>query len=201
MIFTIYNDNDIRDTKPRRRPRKQPNPQRHHRGSQREGTSQGCRRVAGAPPRRDLEQLRGRRTLHRLQASEEVREPQQGRGAHLGSDPAVGQRRRGQACRANCAATGGEDGRREEGPQSEECEVYTEGEGHPANEDCRGQAARGTHKAQVIAMIQRKGGATLAEIVKAKHTVRGFISILGSKGGMKVTSTRRESAGARIYEG
>jgi len=32
-----------------------------------------------------------------------------------------------------------------------------------------------------------------------KHTVRGFISILGSKGGMKVTSTRRED-GARVYE-
>ena len=53
-------------------------------------------------------------------------------------------------------------------------------------------------------MIQRKGGATLEEIVRAtgwqKHTVRGFISILGSKGGMKVTSTRRESDGARVYE-
>jgi hypothetical protein len=61
-----------------------------------------------------------------------------------------------------------------------------------------------THKAEVIAMIQRKGGATLEEIVKAtgwqKHTVRGFISILGSKGGFKVTSTRRESDGARVYE-
>ena len=53
-------------------------------------------------------------------------------------------------------------------------------------------------------MIQRKGGATLDEIMKAtgwqKHTVRGFISILGSKGGIKVTSTRRESDGARVYE-
>jgi hypothetical protein len=62
----------------------------------------------------------------------------------------------------------------------------------------------GTHKAEVIAMIQRKGGATLEDIIKAtgwqKHTVRGFISILGSKGGMKVTSTRRESDGARVYE-
>jgi hypothetical protein len=62
----------------------------------------------------------------------------------------------------------------------------------------------GTHKAEVIAMIQRKGGATLGEIMKAtgwqKHTVRGFISILGGKGGMKVTSTRRESDGARVYE-
>jgi hypothetical protein len=62
----------------------------------------------------------------------------------------------------------------------------------------------GTHKAEVIAMMQRKGGATLPEIVKAtgwkKHTVRGFISILGSKGGIRVTSTRRESDGARVYE-
>lgn len=52
-------------------------------------------------------------------------------------------------------------------------------------------------------MLQRKGGATLEEIIKAtgwqKHTVRGFISILGSKGGLKVTSTRRED-GARVYE-
>jgi hypothetical protein len=62
----------------------------------------------------------------------------------------------------------------------------------------------GSHKAKVIAMIQRKGGATLEDIVNAtgwqKHTVRGFISILGSKGGMKVTSTRRETDGARVYE-
>jgi hypothetical protein len=62
----------------------------------------------------------------------------------------------------------------------------------------------GTHKAEVIAMIQCKDGATLEDIVNAtgwqKHTVRGFISILGSKGGMKVTSTRRESDGARVYE-
>ena len=45
-------------------------------------------------------------------------------------------------------------------------------------------------------MLQRKGGATLEEIAKAtgwqKHTLRGFISILGSKGGMRVTSMRRE---------
>jgi Protein of unknown function (DUF3489) len=61
----------------------------------------------------------------------------------------------------------------------------------------------GTHKAQVIAMLQRKGGATLDAIMEAtgwqKHTVRGFISILGKKGGMKVTNTRRESDGARVY--
>jgi predicted transcriptional regulator len=55
----------------------------------------------------------------------------------------------------------------------------------------------------VIAMMQRKGGATLDEVTKhtgwQKHTVRGFISILGSKHGMKIKSTRRED-GARVYE-
>jgi hypothetical protein len=67
-----------------------------------------------------------------------------------------------------------------------------------------GKPREGTHKAEVIVMMQRKGGATLEEIVKAtgwqKHTVRGFISILGSKGGMEIVSSRRESDGARVYE-
>src|SRR5207248_7273977 len=67
-----------------------------------------------------------------------------------------------------------------------------------------GKPREGTHKVEVIAMIQRKGGATLDEIMETtgwhKHTVRGFISILGSKGEVKITSTRRESDGARIYE-
>jgi hypothetical protein len=67
-----------------------------------------------------------------------------------------------------------------------------------------GKSREGTHKAEVIAMMQRKAGATLEDIVKAtgwqKHTVRGFISILGGKGGMKINSSRREGDGARVYE-
>jgi hypothetical protein len=61
----------------------------------------------------------------------------------------------------------------------------------------------GTAKAKVLAMMQRKGGATLDSIVKEtgwqKHTVRGFISILGSKHNMKISSTKRDSDGARVY--
>jgi len=72
------------------------------------------------------------------------------------------------------------------------------------NKPAAGKPREGTHKAEVIAMLQRKGGASLDEIAATtgwqKHTVRGFISILGSKGGMKVASTRRESDGARVYE-
>lgn len=61
----------------------------------------------------------------------------------------------------------------------------------------------GTHKAEVIARLQRKGGATLEAIMEAtgwqKHTVRWFINVLGSTDGMKVISTRRDD-GARVYE-
>jgi uncharacterized iron-regulated membrane protein len=57
-------------------------------------------------------------------------------------------------------------------------------------------------KAQVIAMMSRPQGASLAEIMKAtdwqRHTVRGFMSILGSKGGQQIESTNDEKNG-RTY--
>jgi len=62
----------------------------------------------------------------------------------------------------------------------------------------------GTAKAKVIAMLQRKGGAALEEIMSETgwqpHTVRGFISTLPKKTGIAITSTRRESDKARVYE-
>jgi outer membrane biosynthesis protein TonB len=58
-------------------------------------------------------------------------------------------------------------------------------------------------KAEVIAMMKRAKGATLAEIVEAtgwqKHTVRGFVSILGNKGGEKIESSKN-AAGERTYK-
>ncbi|HEY6344431.1 MAG TPA: DUF3489 domain-containing protein [Bryobacteraceae bacterium] len=57
-------------------------------------------------------------------------------------------------------------------------------------------------KAEVIAMMKRAKGATLAEIMETtgwqRHTVRGFISILGSKGGEKIESSKN-AAGERTY--
>jgi DNA-binding CsgD family transcriptional regulator len=54
---------------------------------------------------------------------------------------------------------------------------------------------------QVVAMISRRGGATLAEIAKTMkylpHTVRGLVSILQSKHGMKIVSEKIE--GQRTY--
>jgi hypothetical protein len=61
----------------------------------------------------------------------------------------------------------------------------------------------GTRKATVIALLERAGGATLEEILAAtswqKHSVRSFISTLGSKRGYTVTSIRRETDRARVY--
>src|SRR5262249_22108350 len=58
-------------------------------------------------------------------------------------------------------------------------------------------------KAEVLAMMKRAKGATLAEIIEAtgwqKHTVRGFVSLLGSKGGENVESTKN-AAGERVYK-
>jgi hypothetical protein len=51
----------------------------------------------------------------------------------------------------------------------------------------------------MVAMMKRAKGATLAEITKATggqpHTVRGFVSILGSKGSEKIESSKNESGG------
>ncbi len=54
----------------------------------------------------------------------------------------------------------------------------------------------------IIALIKRAKGVTLAEIMTAAgwqpHTVRGFVSILDSKGGEKVESSKNET-GDRTY--
>jgi Protein of unknown function (DUF3489) len=60
----------------------------------------------------------------------------------------------------------------------------------------------GSKKAEVIALLRRAKGVTLPEIQKLtgwqKHTVRGFVSLLGSNSGLKIISTRND-AGERTY--
>ena len=78
----------------------------------------------------------------------------------------------------------------------------------PAKASRRAPAQRGANesrsnkKAEVIAMMKRAKGVTLGEIVEAtgwqKHTIRGFVSILGSKGGQKIESSKN-AAGERSY--
>jgi hypothetical protein len=74
----------------------------------------------------------------------------------------------------------------------------------PAKKAGRKPKADGTNKkAEVIAMMQRAKGATLDEIMKVtdwqRHTVRGFVSILGSKGGHKIESSKN-ATGERTYK-
>jgi uncharacterized protein DUF3489 len=65
------------------------------------------------------------------------------------------------------------------------------------------KAERNNKKAEVIEMMKRAKGAKLAEIMKTTgwqpHTVRGFVSILGSKGGEKIESSKN-AAGERTYK-
>src|ERR1700680_4497077 len=76
--------------------------------------------------------------------------------------------------------------------------------GKRAKGDDKPAVARdGSKKAEVLGLLQRKGGATLAQIMKATgwqaHSVRGFISgALGKKMGLTVNSIRRED-GERVY--
>lgn len=61
---------------------------------------------------------------------------------------------------------------------------------------------RANKKAEVIAMMKRAKGVTLAEIMELTgwqpHTVRGFVSILGSKGGETIESSKN-AEGERTY--
>jgi hypothetical protein len=72
----------------------------------------------------------------------------------------------------------------------------------PAKKAPKPTAERSNKKAEVIAMMKRAKGVTLAENHGchwlAKHTVRGFVSILGSKGGETIESSKNP-AGERTY--
>ena len=72
----------------------------------------------------------------------------------------------------------------------------------PAKKTPKATAERSNKKAEVIAMMKRAKGVTLAEIIEStgwqKHTVRGFVSILGSKGGESIESSKNAD-GERTY--
>ncbi len=73
----------------------------------------------------------------------------------------------------------------------------------PAKLPAKKAADRSNKKAEVIAMMKSAKGATLPEIMAVtgwqKHTVRGFVSILGSKGGHSIESSKN-AAGERTYK-
>ena len=61
---------------------------------------------------------------------------------------------------------------------------------------------RTNKKAEIIALMKRAKGVTMDEIIAVtswqRHTVRGFVSLLGSKGGLKIESSK-SAAGERCY--
>jgi hypothetical protein len=64
------------------------------------------------------------------------------------------------------------------------------------------KADRTSKRGEVIGMMKRAKGATLPEIMKATgwqpHTVRGFVSILGNKGGETIESSKNSAGGFRL---
>ena len=67
---------------------------------------------------------------------------------------------------------------------------------------CTQEDDGGRLRAQVVAMLQRKGGATITEIMKSmgwqRHTVRGFMAGAMKKAGYAVESFKPEG-GERSY--
>ena len=71
-----------------------------------------------------------------------------------------------------------------------------------AKAEANPKAKPANKKSEVIDLMRRTSGATLPEIMETtgwqKHTVRGFVSVLGSKGGLKIESAKND-AGERTY--
>jgi hypothetical protein len=67
----------------------------------------------------------------------------------------------------------------------------------------RRQRGKDTKTAKIIALLERPGGASLKTLMAATkwqaHTIRGFVSILGSKGGIKIESLKN-TTGERLYK-
>jgi hypothetical protein len=103
--------------------------------------------------------------------------------------------------RASKRKAGGKTGEKAKSPTKRAAKVA---KGKRSKGGDKPTAARdGSKKAEVLGLLQRKGGATLAQIMKATgwqaHSVRGFISgALGKKMGLTVGSARRED-GERVY--
>src|ERR1022692_1900311 len=212
-------------------PRKDPNENVHHRQReqhQRVRHPRGGRRRHGNPVR-FLRQPAGvggsGRPLARREApgrveqpagrdgGQEVQGPEHGHQPDLGAHP--GTRRaggpEGRRPRGHARAEGGPTRQAEGGTEGQRRRTGSQEDDRPNNAPkgkkvvkAKDAAAprEGSKTAQVVAMLQRKGGATLAEVMKKmgwqKHTVRGFMAGAMKKAGYQVESFKPEG-GERTY--
>ena len=143
---------------------------------------------AGAPPFEDLKEVR--RFTDRKTAVSRIWHAAERLGAQVEKDEAVIASKPAPAAKPKKAKA-----------------APTVAKGAPANakptKDATAKPARdGSKTAQVVAMLQRKNGATLAEIMEKmgwqRHTVRGFMAGAMKKAGYTVESFKPEG-GDRTY--
>ena len=158
---------------------------------------------AGAPPFAELKEVR--RFTDRKSAVTRIWTAAQRLGEALEEEMAIAEQdmlRAQQEMLSGAKATKPANGARTAAPKApakpKATKDATSTDGAPAPKQ-----REGTRKATVIALLERAGGATLEELMAAtlwqKHSVRGFISTLASKGGYTIVSARREEDKARCY--
>lgn len=66
-----------------------------------------------------------------------------------------------------------------------------------------GKTPRLTKKATIVAMLEKKGGSSIAELAEAvgwnTDSVRGLISVMTSKGGLKIRSAKSGDDDRRYF--
>ena len=92
--------------------------------------------------------------------------------------------------------------RRKSAPRSQKTATGAKGRKARAGKKAASAGRTQSKGAQILEMIGRAKGATLAEIMEATswqaHSVRGFISTAGKKHHVKIESSKNESGG-RVY--
>ena len=142
---------------------------------------------AGAPPFGDLKEVR--RFTDRKSAVARIWQAAQRLGGGLEIEAS--------------AVSKGKPGRKARKPTAAPTAAPKAPKKAKATKDTAAKPARdGSKTAQVVAMLKRKNGATLPEIMDKMgwqaHSVRGFLSTAAKKHGLKIESTKTETGG-RTY--
>src|SRR5579872_687401 len=107
-----------------------------------------------------------------------------------------GARQKKNAPKGQRAAKGARPATTKDTKRTKKTDAGKKAAGKPADE-------RANKKSEVVKLLQRSRGVTLNEIAELTssqpHTIRGFISIPGAKGGYKIAS-EKNADGQRLYK-